>query len=321
MMTRNDFGMKHCVYVFVLKGDKLSFSNDNIVVSDGEGNVKHQSTCYRVFALFIVGQITITSSLIDKSHKFGFPIYIMSPSFRTIDVIGHYTEGNTRLRELQYGYESLDIAKHIIANKIQNQRDNLELKRINDWKLKECKENLAKLRLAATEYSGDFRGLMGIEGTASRIYFEQNFDNVDWNGRKPRSKCDIVNSTLDIGYTILFNYVDAMLGMYGFDRYRGIFHREFYLRKSLVCDLVEPFRPLIDWQVRKALNLGQIKTDHFNISNGRYLLDIRHNKDYTKFLMEPLIQYKDEIFTYFQSYYRSFMKSLPADRFPDFRRE
>lgn len=306
--------------MFVLSGDRLSFSNDNVVVTDSEGRVKHQSTCYRIFSLFIVGQTTLTSVLIDKSHRFGFPIYLMSPSFRTIDVIGHYTEGNTRLRELQYGYDSLGIAKHLVANKIRNQKDTLDLQRTNDWQLRKCKAELERLARSASSFEGDFRGLMGIEGTASRIYFEQNFNNTEWNGRKPRVKCDPVNSVLDIGYTILFNYVDAMLGMYGFDRYRGVFHREFYLRKSLVCDLVEPFRPLIDWQVRKALNLGQIKPEHFNLSDGRYLLDIRHNKDYTRFLMEPLIQYREEIFRYFQSYYRSFMKGSPAEKFPVFRR-
>ena len=38
------------------------------------------------------------------------------------------------------------------------------------------------------------------------------FDNVQWNGRKPRIKSDYVNVVLDIGYTMLFNIVDAMLG-------------------------------------------------------------------------------------------------------------
>lgn len=35
------------------------------------------------------------------------------------------------------------------------------------------------------------------------------FDNVQWNGRKPRIKSDYVNVVLDIGYTMLFNIVDA----------------------------------------------------------------------------------------------------------------
>ena len=138
-------------------------------------------------------------------------------------------------------------------------------------------------------------------------------------GRIPKIKPDFVNSTLDIGYTILFNIIDCMLNLYGFDTYRGVYHREFYMRKSLSCDMMEPFRPLIDWQVRKAINLGQCKIEHFNECNGRYLLDIRHNKDYIAFLMKPLLDNKEEIFRYFQSYYRSFMKQKNISDFPKFR--
>ena len=59
--------------------------------------------------------------------------------------------------------------------------------------------------------------------------------------------------TLDIGYTMLFNIVDAMLQIYGFDTYYGVFHRCFYMRKSLVCDIMEPMRPIIDYEIRKAI--------------------------------------------------------------------
>lgn len=86
----------------------------------------------------------------------------------------------------------------------------------------------------------DYLEIMGIEGNAARVYFPRIFDNVNWNGRKPRVKNDYVNVTLDIGYTMLFNLVDAILQIYGFDTYYGVFHRCFYMRKSLVCDIMEP---------------------------------------------------------------------------------
>ena len=85
------------------------------------------------------------------------------------------------------------------------------------------------------------------------------FDNVQWNGRKPRIKSDYVNVVLDIGYTMLFNIVDAMLQVYGFDTYYGVFHKCFYMRKSLVCDIMEPIRPIIDYEVRKAIIWDSVK--------------------------------------------------------------
>lgn len=159
---------------------------------------------------------------------------------------------------------------------------------------------------------------MGLEGNAAKLYFSKHFTTDGWTGRRPRVKADYINSTLDIGYTILFNYVDAFLQMYGFDTYKGVMHTYFYMRKSLVCDLVEPFRPIIDWQVRKAINLGQCKENHFNEDRGRYLLSIEHNRDYVSFLTKPLIDHKDAMFLYFQSFYRCFDRGYDANRFPVF---
>lgn len=317
-MTKPDFEKKQMVFVFTMEGDKVSFTNDNVVVTDATGKVIHQSTCYRIFALFIVGHITVTSVLIEKSHKFCFPIYLMTPNFRTIDIIGHYTEGNTRLRSLQYSYHDLGIAKYIVSNKIMNQITTLDLQRMNDWQMREAKDSIEDILAKVEKYSGNVRGLMGLEGNAAKLYFKQNFNNTKWSCRMPRVKNDPINSSLDIGYTLLFNFIDAMLSLYGFDTYYGVLHTEFYLRKSLTCDMVEPFRPLIDWQVRKAINLGQIKEDHFNIVNGRYLLDIRHNKDYVKFLMKPIMERRVDIFLYFQSFYRAFMKQSDIDQYPFF---
>ncbi|MFA6679736.1 MAG: type V CRISPR-associated endonuclease Cas1 [Candidatus Methanomethylophilaceae archaeon] len=319
MLSKNDFKEKQMVFVFTRNGDKISFSNDNLAVKDISGNIRFQTTCYRVFALFIVGDITITSGIIRKSHKFGFPIIMMTSSLKVYDMIGHKTEGNFILRRLQYEFDGFELAKHIVENKITNQKAVLNFQRGKDDRFKSDVALLADYASAATEYEGDYRGLMGIEGNASKIFFRNNFNTDLWAGRKPRIKSDYINATLDIGYTILFNIVDSMLNLYGFDTYCGIYHREFYMRKSLTCDLVEPFRSLIDWQVRKAVNLGQCKSEDFNMIDGKYLLDIRNNQRYTSFLMEPIIENKDRMFAYFQSYYRAFMKQKSADCFPVFQ--
>ena len=319
MMSVDDFNNKHIVFAFTNEGDKISFSNDNLIVTDGNGKVRLQHTCYRIFALFIVGSTTLTTGIIQRSHRFGFPIILMTPSLRHYDTIGHRTEGNFILRQRQYSYDGLEIAKGIVKNKIQSQKDILDMQIGKDNELRSAMEQLGRYVEKVDDYYGDLRGLMGIEGNAARIYFRQNFNNRENFHRMPRIKTDFVNSTLDIGYTMLFNLVDSMLNLYGFDTYRGVYHRQFYMRKSLVCDLMEPFRPLIDWQVRKSVNLGQCKEEHFNCVNGKYLLDISHNKDYISFLMKPLLRNKESIFRYFQSYYRSFMKGDDYSDYPFFR--
>ena len=129
MITINDFAKKQVLFAFLNLGEKISFKNDNIIVKDKDGQTKHQSTCYRLFAVFIVGHITVTTGLIQRSHKFGFPIFFMTPSLKLYDIMGSKAEGNTLLRQHQYTYDdaSKKIAKHLLINKIKNQRSTLNL--------------------------------------------------------------------------------------------------------------------------------------------------------------------------------------------------
>jgi len=315
MLTAPDFNKKQVVFVLFNEGEKIALSNDNLVVRDVEGKIKMQVTCYRLFIVFAVGHCSITSALIQKAKKFGFFIALMTQGFRLYSLIGAEKDGNTILKQKQYFYEGLGIAKHIAENKIYNQR--LQLKSVR-YKSEYIEEAIVTMtgyleKIPFTESLGE---LMAYEGLASKIYFRGHFNNVVWNGRQPRIKRDIINSTLDIGYTLLFTFIDALLSSFGFDTFCGVMHRQFYLRKSLVCDLVEPFRPLIDHTVKTAINLKQIQKDDFLLINEQYKLKWEFSSKYVKLLMMPLIEIKDELFIYIQSYYRAFMKGLPAAEFP-----
>lgn len=79
---------------------------------------------------------------------------------------------------------------------------------------------------------------------------------------------------------------------------------------------VEPFRPLIDHQIKKCINLSQIKQDDFLVQSNQYRLKWSQSPRYVKFLMSPIIERKAEIFEYVQSYYRCFMKETRAEDFP-----
>ena len=68
--------------------------------------------------------------------------------------------------------------------------------------------------------------------------------------------------------------------MYGFDVYVGILHTQFFHRKSLVCDLEEPFRVIIDAALIKAMNLGQIKNEDFWKSQGQFILPWKNSAKY-----------------------------------------
>ena len=74
---------------------------------------------------------------------------------------------------------------------------------------------------------------------------------------------------------------------------------------------MEPFRCIIDMRVRKALNLGQIKKEDFNIVKGEYLLKFEKYSEYSTLFLQDLVDKKLEIFKFIQSYYRAFMKDNP----------
>lgn len=317
MLSANDFSKKQIIFLFTNTGEKLSFSNDNIVIKDKEGKIKHQSTCYRLFMVCVVGNISITSGLIQRSKKFGFVICLMSTTFRVYEIIGSRMEGNTMLRKRQYEYTQNDIGRKIEQNKIANQMDTLKNIRKKTEEIKEGIEFLQDMIDKLNEPL-NYLEVMGIEGNAARVYFTRVFNNVKWNGRKPRIKNDYINVTLDIGYTMLFNIVDAILQIYGFDTYYGVFHKCFYMRKSLVCDLMEPMRPIVDYSVRKAINLEQCKKEDFEVYDNRWVLKYKMNSKYIQFLMKDILEYKDEIFVYIQKYYRFFMKMKSVEELPRF---
>ena len=75
MMTTNEFEKKQLLFIFLNAGEKVSFSNDNIVIKAADGSLKHQSTCYRLFMVFIIGHISVTSGLLQRAKKFGFVLF------------------------------------------------------------------------------------------------------------------------------------------------------------------------------------------------------------------------------------------------------
>lgn len=321
MMSTRDFEFKQIAFVYTNKGEKISFKNDNILITDENGKVKHQSTCYRLFLLFICGDYCITTGLIDRSNKFGFTIVLMSPNLRVTKILPSKAEGNVLLRKRQYEYDKTDIAAQVISNKIHNQKALLKKKREKTEEEKETIKKLKQFEKDVLQPDLSVQEIMGIEGISAKLYFQSLFKNYKWIARRPRTKQDITNCLLDIGYTILFNFINALLEMYGFDVYVGILHTQFFHRKSLVCDLEEPFRPIIDAALIKALNLGQINEKDFWKHQEQFILPWKNSAPYVELFIKVIMEYKNEVFIYLQSYYRAFMRIKNAKDFPIFDME
>ena len=317
MLSLPDFTEKNIIISFATQGQRIAFKNDNLLITDTDENILLQATCHKIFSLWIIGSTTITSGILERSKKFGFSVYLLSHSHKPYGLWNSATEGNFLLRKKQYEFNDLSIARHIVCNKISNQTQLLQSIRNKEASLTGAIELMKEYQLQSAA-ADNLQTLLGIEGVSTRLYFGKWFSDLPWKGRKPRAKTDPVNTTLDIGYTHLFHIIECMLNLYGFDIYQGVYHRCFYQRKSLVCDLVEPFRCIMDRQIKRAYGLKQMQEDDFIEKKGQYFLKIEKNKDYTRWLIQSILDHKAEIFTYVQEYYRAFIRNKPIEEYPIF---
>lgn len=318
MMSRPDFMKKQVLFLESDSKKKIKFKNSNLVMVDENNKILLQHSCYRIFLVFIYGEFSITSVLIKNAKKHAITIVFLNYSLKPYFSIVPENKGNFLLRKKQYTFESnLTLAKHVIENKIQNQRYLMASLR---YKTKPEKESIQKMDTFLKEIDNvlDSNALLGIEGNASKEFFMTYFKNLGFSGRKPRCKSDILNLLFDIGYYYLFNFIEANLAVYGFDTYCGFYHKFFFQRKSLVCDIIEPFRCIIDRRIRKSYNLKQINEGDFSFKNGQYYIKRDYSKKYSRIFLKEILKYKEDIFLYIQKYYRSFIKGKEIRGYPLF---
>ncbi len=165
----------------------------------------------------------------------------------------------------------LPIAKKMIEGKILNSRT---LLRRNSKQ--NVKPILAQLKAAALQTSevGTIESLLGIEGTAARLYFS-NFSTMlkddslgvfEFKGRNRRPPRDPINCLLSYAYSLLIKDLTSTTLAIGFDPYLGVFHKPRFGRPALALDLAEEFRPLIaDSVVINVINNGEVQKSGFTI--------------------------------------------------------
>ncbi len=321
MFTSKDLEYRSIYVINCIESRDLRVSNGELLLEDtNEKKTLTKLPFQKILALFIIGHIRITTPLIEKCKANNVALVVTKTTLRPVFFWASAAEANFLLRKQQFAMtdDNISIAKRLVENKIRNQlsnlmktrrKDNDTLKAINYCKY--CLDGVIDECDTLTE-------LMALEGRVAKVFYHAYFQDFEWNGRKPRTKCDFINSTLDIGYTHLFNFIECFIRMFGFDVYIGVYHRLWFKRKSLVCDLIEPFRCIVDNAIRTGINRNQIKETDFALIKGEYRLKIDKNKDYNKLFFEALIPYKLQIFKYIQQYYRAFMQQKNINLYPLF---
>ena len=299
ILKKPDFKFKQIAMVYSERGVRcqLKIRNGNIAFLKDQ-KVVNQIPTDRANLILVVGDISISSYLIKHAKKNGVTMSLLDYNLRPISSLSSGAEGNYILRSQQYKMSEshqLIIAKGLIEIKLSNQEKLASYVSGNNLGLFD-----RKLLGSIVEV----KSLLGIEGSAARSYFGVIFSNLDNFHRIPRAKLDKTNLLLDVGYSMLFNFVEALANSYGFDLYKGVYHQTFFERKSLVCDLVEPFRPIIDKELVKMIDFDKIFDDDFiKRHDGSFGLKWQSAKKYQMIFMKAILDRKMEMLDLIRSVY------------------
>lgn len=191
-------------------------------------------------------------------------------------------KGNVLLRKAQYAisdneFESLQIAKPIIAAKVSNYRHLLLRHQRNHPD--NCPDDVVTSaetlgrRLTNIQQTETLDELRGYEGECANLYFgvlsnliTSQQDDFTFTQRSKRPPLDPANALLSFLYAILANDVRSALETVGLDPQVGFLHQLRSGRPSLALDIMEEFRAYLgDRVMLNLINLKQVSKKDFEI--------------------------------------------------------
>lgn len=229
--------------------------------------------------LAVFGAVQISTQAIHALAEAGVAIAYLSAGGWLQAITRGMDHKNVELRQRQFAAaadpaRSLSIARALVTGKIRNCRT--LLRRNADPPPPLLLPRLRELA-AAAEAAESLETLLGLEGTAARLYFQTYASllsppsdapdpalSFDFDGRNRRPPRDPVNAMLSLGYSLLVKDLVIAAMAVGFDPYLGFYHQPRYGRPALALDMMEELRPLVvDSLVLSAINTGAVRTSDF----------------------------------------------------------
>nr|WP_048181274.1 CRISPR-associated endonuclease Cas1 [Methanosarcina sp. MTP4] len=235
----------------------------------------------KVESILITTSATITTDAIKFAVENNIDIVFLDKFGDPYGRVWHSKLGSTtyiRRRQLEISDEpeGFKLAKGWVIQKVENQVQLLKDLKKNRPEQKEELEayisDIEDLKTQLEELEGTLEGkrnsIMGLEGMASRHYFEAlNFlmpDDWKFNGRSRNPAQDGFNCLLNYGYGVLYSKVEKACIIAGLDPYVGFNHTDNYNKKSLVFDLIEMYRVYADRTVFNLFSRKQVKESFFD---------------------------------------------------------
>mgnify|MGYP004533643885 CR=1 FL=1 len=219
--------------VVVNKNCKLSYKNDYLVIRSENLQMIHLSEINII--LIENGMVSITSylinELINNKIKLIFCDETHNPSG---EVMPYYNSFNTSKKiqnQIKWTEDRKDFVwQQIVKYKIHNQAMLLKRLNIDGYK-----------RLLDYEEEVEKGDITNREGHAAKVYFNLLFGKEFIRGTNNN-----INSALDYGYSIILSTMNKEVVSKGYITQLGVNHKNEFNQFNFTCDLMEPYRPLID---------------------------------------------------------------------------
>lgn len=258
------------------QGASVGLSGGRVTVKSKEAEIA-SVRLIDVSQISVYGNAQVTTQLLRKCFSEEIPVCWFSYGGWFAGMAEGLPSKHVELRRRQMGIAAqagLPAASRFVEGKIRNSRTLLRRNARTDvGGVLDSMRSLADKAREATSVES----LLGIEGTAARLYFGQfgkmlsgdDTGAFDFEGRNRRPPRDRINCLLSYAYSLLTKDLTATVYGVGFDPYVGFFHRPRFGRPALALDLAEEFRPIVaESVVINAINNGEIKRSDFVVRAG-----------------------------------------------------
>ncbi|MEW6138820.1 MAG: CRISPR-associated endonuclease Cas1 [Thermodesulfobacteriota bacterium] len=225
------------------------------------GEVRKEIAPGKLSRIVISPSTAVTGQAVILAQEHNIDLVILDKFGEPVGRFWHSRLGRVavvRRRQLEAAEEplGLGIASGLVATKLTNQANFLKIlsqkrpaRKTAMW---EGAERILELKLKIEKIEPEYtveekrNSIMGLEGAAGRIYFE-NLAGImpsayRFDGRSRRPAKDPFNAALNYCYGILYSRVEQACILAGLDPFVGFLHADNYGQTSLVFDLIEPFR-------------------------------------------------------------------------------
>ena len=266
-------------------GSYLRLDNDTLRVQIEE-ETKLRVPLHHLQAVVCFGHVGLSAPLMHRLAEGSIALVLLDDNGRFKARLEGATAGNVLLRQAQHRAAdnaafTLNLARHIVAGKLKNQRHVL-LRAARESK---APAEEARLTRAAQDLAASLRSLpaaesldavRGVEGEAARTYFEvlslmvraELRESFSMDGRSRRPPRDRMNALLSFFYSMWMNDCRSACEAAGLDPQIGFLHAVRPGRAALALDLVEEFRPFADRLALTLVNRGQVGAGDFTLREG-----------------------------------------------------